>query len=300
MKKILCLALFLGLLNAVEVESFNSKDEVIKVSIKDDPKKIAVADFATLDTLDNLGLGDRVVAVTKAQNVDYLDRYIKDKNIINIGSVKEVDLEALMMSEPDVIFIGTRLKEQYDKLSKIAPVVFLEINYENGTFESTKKNVKTIAKIFNKESQVDAKFDEFEKRLDKIKDSANGKTAVIAMVSNSNINTLGNKKRCSMIANDAKFENLAADAKTTHGNDASFELIVKLNPEYLFVLDRDTAIGNSGAKKAKQVLENDLIASTKAYKNDKIYYLNPAVWYLSESGITAMDEMLKDLENALR
>lgn len=296
-KKILSFALFVGLLNAVEVESLNSKMEIIKVEIPDSPKRVAVADLATLDTIDALGYGDRVVATTKAESVYYLKKYKDDKNVINIGSVKEVDLEALMMSEPDVIFVGSRLASEYKRLSKIAPVVMLAVDYKSGTFESVKQNVSVIAEIFG--AKASDKFSEFEARIERLKELGSGKTTLITMVSNSNINTLGNEKRCSMIPNDLGFINLSANAKTTHGNDANFELIAKLNPEYLFVLDRDSAIGTSGTNKAEQVLDNEIIAKTKAYKESKIYYLNPAVWYLSEGGLRAMDEMIKDLEKAL-
>ena len=283
--------------SGVEIETLNAKNDLVKLEIPTNPKRVAVADMAVLDTMDALGLGDRVVALTKAQKVYYLEKYNENKDIANIGTVKEVDLEALMMSEPDVIFIGTRLVAQYDKLSQIAPVVQLGIDYKNGTFESVKKNIKTIAQIF--EVNVEDKFDEFEKRLKAINQKADGKSAVIAIVSNSNLNTLGNQRRCAMIGTDAGFTNVAANAKTTHGNDSSFELVLKLDPEYIFVLDRDTAISASGAKLAKEVMDNAIINKTKASQNGKIYYLNPSVWYLSEGGLTAMDLMLKDLEIAL-
>ena len=152
--------------SGVEIETLNAKNDLVKLEIPTNPKRVAVADMAVLDTMDALGLGDRVVALTKAQKVYYLEKYNENKDIANIGTVKEVDLEALMMSEPDVIFIGTRLVAQYDKLSQIAPVVQLGIDYKNGTFESVKKNIKTIAQIF--EVNVEDKFDVFEKRQQRL------------------------------------------------------------------------------------------------------------------------------------
>ena len=303
--KVLCLAaclLFASSLSAkemVEITTLNAKGQSVQIKVPKNPKRVAIADLASLDTIDTLGFGDSIVALTKAQNVYYLKKYNDDKNIINIGSVKEVDLEKLMQSRPDIIFIGTRLAADYDRLSKIAPVVYLGIDYKTSTFNSVKKNVETIAKIFSASDKFEEWFDDFHKRLDAIKEKANGKTAIIALVTNSNLNTLGNEKRCAMIGTDAGFTNIAAEAKTTHGNDASFELVVKLDPEYMFVLDRDSAIGAGGAKLAKEVLDNELINKTKVAKNGKIYYLNPSVWYLSEGGIKAMDLMLEDLEKAL-
>ncbi|ASM38783.1 MAG: ABC transporter substrate-binding protein [Campylobacter sputorum] len=296
------IALFAYSLNAKEIEivSLNAASQKTTIKVPQNPKRVAVADMASLDTIDALGFGSNVVGLTKAQKVYYLSKYNDDKNIKNIGSVKEVDLEALMSSEPDIIFIGTRLASQYDKLSKIAPVVYLGIDYKNGTFNSVRENVNTISKIFGVENFANDKFNKFEKRLKDIKEKASGKTAILGLVSSSSFNTLGNEKRCAMITTDAGFENVVLDAKTTHGNDSSFELVLKLNPDYIFVLDRDSAISKKGAKLAKSVMDNELINKTKAHKNGNIFYLNPSVWYLSEGGITAMDLMIKDLEEALR
>ena len=59
--------------------------------------------MAVLDMLDNWGLGDRVVGMPKASVVDYLKAYNEKESIANLGTLKEVDLEALMASEPDLI-----------------------------------------------------------------------------------------------------------------------------------------------------------------------------------------------------
>lgn len=86
----------------------------------------------------------------------------------------------------------------------------------------------------------------------------------------------------------------------THGNEVSFEAIVALNPEYIFVMDRDSAIGTSGAQLASEIMENELIMKTDAYQNGNLIILeNPGIWYLAEGGITSLGIMLDDLESAL-
>ena len=87
---------------------------------------------------------------------------------------------------------------------------------------------------------------------------------------------------------------------STHGNEASVEFIVDKNPEYIFVMDRDAAIATEDAQLAREILENELVMGTDAYKNGHIVYLaHPAVWYTAEGGITALDLMLSDLESTL-
>lgn len=104
-------------------------------------------------------------------------------------------------------------------------------------------------------------------------------------------------------AREAGFANVGADAQpgtSTHGNEASFEFLVDKDPDYLFVLDRDAAIGTDGAKLAQEVVENELMKGTAAYRDGRIVYLaHPAVWYTAEGGITALDRMLRDLEDPL-
>lgn len=86
----------------------------------------------------------------------------------------------------------------------------------------------------------------------------------------------------------------------THGNEVSFETIVALNPEYIFVMDRDSAINASGAQLAQEIMENELIMKTDAYQNGNLVILeNPGIWYLAEGGITSLGIMLDDLESAL-
>lgn len=67
-----------------------------------------------------------------------------NENVEMLGTVKEVDMEAVMACEPDVIFMGGRMAESYDALSEIAPVVRLTADSGIGVVESVSKNAKTV------------------------------------------------------------------------------------------------------------------------------------------------------------
>ena len=136
---------------------------------------------------------------------------------------------------------------------------------------------------------------------DALSEIAPGKTAIVGLVTSGSFNVLGSDGRCSIISVEIGFENLGDSGVTsTHGNESSFELIVELDPDYLFVLDRDAAIATEGAQLAQEIVENELVMGTDVYANGNIVYLaNPAVWYTAEGGITALDIMLSDLESEL-
>lgn len=284
----------------VMIKSFNGNKEEVNLEVPYDPERIAVFDMASLDILDNLGMGDRVVG-SASTFLEYLTDYVDNEEVANLGTIKEADLEAVMECDPDVIFIGGRLASSYDALSEIAPVVFLSTESELGIVKSVTKNAETIASMFGLEDEVSKKTEGFDERIKALKKTAEGKTALVGMTTSGSFNLMGNDGRCSIVGREVGFENLtAAESTSTHGNEASFETVVEKNPDYIFVMDRDSAIGADGAQTAKEIVENELVMGTDAYKNGRIIYLeHPAVWYTAEGGITALNIMLSDLENAL-
>ena len=286
----------------IAVTSLNGKQEEVELEVPYDPQRIAVLDMASLDILDAIGFGDRVVG-TAQTSLEYLQGYATDEAVANLGTIKEADLEAVMACEPDVIFIGGRLASSYDALSEIAPVVYLGTDAQLGVVESTRKNAVMIASMFGAERVIEEKMSGFAERISALGAFAAGKTAIVGLSTSGGFNVLGNDGRCSIIGGEIGFSNVGVDAQidtSTHGNEASFEFVVEKAPEYIFVMDRDAAIGTDGAKLAKEIVENELVMETDAYKNGNIIYLaHPAVWYTAEGGINALETMLADLEAGL-
>ena len=286
----------------VTIKSLNANAEETDLEVPYDAQKIAVMDMAALDILDSLGLGDRVGG-TSDTSLPYLQDYVTNEKIENLGTIKEADMEAVMACEPDVIFIGGRLAGSYDALSEIAPVVYLSTDSEIGLVKSVEKNATTIASMFGKEEKVADLMNGFDARIEKMAAFSEGKTAIIGMCTSGGFNVLGNDGRCALIGTEVGFENIGVDANidtSTHGNEVSFEFVVEKNPDYIFVMDRDAAIGRDGAQLAQDIMENELIKGTDAYKNGHLVYLeHPAVWYTAEGGVKALDLMLQDLENTL-
>lgn len=100
-----------------------------------------------------------------------------------------------------------------------------------------------------------------ETQNNEIPEFADGKNAIVGLVTSGSYNVLGDDGRCSMIGREIGFTNIGVDASidtSAHGNEASFEFIVEKAPEYIFILDRDAAIGTNGAKLAQEIMENAL------------------------------------------
>jgi iron complex transport system substrate-binding protein len=273
------------------------------VEIPRDPARVAILDMSALDMMDAFGVGSRVTGVPKGSTVSYLAAYINNPGLVNLGNLKEVDMESLNSSAPDVIFIGGRLRAEHENLSRIAPTVLVMIDNTKGYMAEFKRNVEMVASVFGTESKAKELLSGFDSRVDALSKAARGKTAIVGIVTSGSFNALGKGGRCSIITNEIGFENLAApdsggkgSPAPTHGDSASFEFLLEKNPDYIFVLDRDSAISAKGSRMAREIMENDIIKKTRAYQDGHIVYLTPDVWYLAEGGITATDTMLKDLE----
>ena len=293
----------------VTIQALNANKEMTDIEVPFDPQRIAILDMPALDIVDALGLGDRIVGSAQV-TIEYLTDYNPDDSdgaIMKLGTVKTADLEKVAACEPDIIFIGGRLSSVYADLETIAPVVYLAVDYEKGIVESTRQNAKTIASIFGMEGRVDAMFDGFQPRIDALNAVLNGHDILLAMYNNNAMSIMDTRSQLNILAAELGGNNLGetvGDAeKATHGEDASWETIIDLNPEYIFVLDRSTATGaaDEGIQGAKEVIENELIRELDCYKEGKIIYLirHANVWYTSTGGVQALDTMLSDLETAL-
>ena len=304
----------------VVVTGRDSAGEAIEVTVPYKPERVVVLDLANLDILDNLGLGGCIVGVPTI-TLPYLQSY--NDGLPIMGSVKTPDLEAVMACEPDLILMGGRMAEYMDSLGEIAPVLRLTTVSDDGLVEAIRANAKTIGTIFGETEQVDELLAQYDARIASLAEFAEGKTCVLGMSTSGSFNLLGNDGRCSLIVNEIGFDNIGVEAASTssgrsgghgssedssestgstptHGNEVSFEAIVSLNPEYIFVMDRDSAISATGAQLAQEIMENELIMMTDAYKNGNLVILeNPGIWYLAEGGITSLGIMLSDLESAL-
>ena len=266
-----------------------------KVTVPVNPKKAVVFDYGVLDTINALNI-DTELAVSVESLPAYLSEY---SNNVNVGSLKEPDLEAIFDFEPEVIFISGRQASYYEQLSEIAPTVYVELN--SATYmEDFKKNVGFIAEIFNVEEAANAKIAEIEQQAADVKAIANTKEekALILLTNDGSISAYGKGSRFGIIHDllgvKAADENIEA---STHGQEANYEYIAKINPDIIFVVDRTVVVG--GTTTANTVLDNDLVNGTNAAKNDRIVSLDPDIWYLSGGGIKSVAEMIEVVGEAI-
>lgn len=276
--------------------SVTIKHELDEITLNKKPKRVVVFDFGVLDVLDYIGEG--VVGLPKQSLPDYLDKY-NDDQYTNVGSLKEPNFETIYELKPDLIIISTRQASLYDEFKRIAPTLYLDFKGED-YLNSFKSNLTTLGQIFDKEELLAQEIESIEKEIDALHEQASSSsaTALFIMANDGNLSVYGADSRFGIIYNEFGLaqadENIEA---STHGQKVTFEYILDKDPDYLFVMDRAAVVG--GETSAQQVMDNDFIKSTKAYKSQSITYLDPFVWYVATGGITGIKTMISEVQSAI-
>ena len=260
------------------------------------PETVYTFDLGTLDTLDALGVD--VDGVPAANYPESLSGY-NAEDITKIGSMKEPDFEAISAEAPDLIIISGRVADSYEELSKIAPTIDLSVDNADA-WNSFRENTQTLGSIFEKEETVEEKLDALEAKVEDTRElAADAGNGLIVMTSGGEMTAYGAGSRFGII-HDVLGVEPAAEVKGEgkHGESISFNFIADTNPDHLFVIDRDVAVGSSG-EAASAVMDNDLVKSTKAAENGNITMLDSSAWYLVGYGLNNVDTMVSTIHDAL-
>lgn len=268
----------------ITVEHAQGSTENVPVN----PEKVFTFDLGVLDTLDALGV--EPAGVPEAAYPESLAKYA-DAKYTKIGSLKEPDFEAVSAGDPDLIIISGRTAGAYEELSKIAPTIDLSVDAAQ-PMESFKAQTEKLGTIFDKSNEVEEKLAAVDTTVTETKaKAANAGKGLIVLTSGGEVTAYGAGSRFGII-HDVLGVPTAADVKSegSHGEAVSFEYIKQANPDLLYVINRDTAIGTEGS--ANPILDNELVQSTNAAKNNKVINLDPAGWYIVGYGLNNVKAMV--------
>ncbi len=253
------------------------------------PEKVFTFDLGVLDTLDALGV--EPAGVPEAQYPEALAKY-SDAKYTKIGSVKEPDFEAVSAGDPDLIIISGRTAGAYEELSKIAPTIDLSVDAAN-PMDSFKAQAQKLGTIFDKSAEVEEQLAAVDATVSETKaKAANAGKGLIVLTSGGEVTAYGAGSRFGII-HDVLGVPTAADVKVdgSHGEAISFEYIKQANPDILYVINRDSAVG-AEASAANPILDNELVQSTNAARNNKIISLDPMGWYVIGYGLNNVKAMV--------
>lgn len=268
-----------------------------ETTLPDQPQKVVVFDLATLDNLARMGLADKVIGVPQSHFPKYMTQYSENK-YIKVGSLFEPNYETIAKLQPDLIIVAGRSQPKYQELLKIAPTIDLTVSNDN-YLGDVDRNVSILGKLFDKEEQAKAEISRLDERLSAVHMlAANKGTGLIILTTGGKISAYGPGSRFGLLHSGFGIKPASTNLKVSkHGEMISSEYILKTNPDWLFVIDRDAAIGRAG-EAAAAILDNALVNKTTASTKKQIVYLDPQNWYLVGGGLSGLLETADQLTKA--
>jgi len=264
------------------------------------PKKVIVLDAATLDNLAALDVavaGVPTMSTTARPLPRHLARF---NNVPKVGTMFEPDYEKINAAKPDLIIVGGRSQAKYAQLAKIAPTIDMTVERTN-LVGSARNNLTLLGGLFGKQARATELTTKLDASIAALKTrAATAGTGLVILTTGGKMSAYGPGSRFGVLHDSFGIKPAVAKLDTAnHGQAISFEFIQKTNPDWLFVIDRDAAIGREGTAAAK-FLDNELVRQSNAWKNKRVVYLDGFNWYtLGSAGITALQENVDQLTRAM-
>jgi len=266
------------------------------VDVPTSPARVVVFDMSLLDSLDTLGVP---VAGLPKQNVpEFLAEY-RDARYADVGTLFEANLEAVNAVDPDLILVAGRSAELKDDLTPIAPTLDLTTD-SSRLMADYERNARTLGTVFGKEAEVEKRLGELNTSITETKGlAADAGRGLIVLTSGTEATAYGPGSRFGIIHDVLGVPPAIPDVEAaTHGEAISFELIAQTNPDRMFVVDRDAATGNPA--NAQQVLNNELVTGTAAWRNGDVTYLDPTRWYIANAGLSTLPASVEEIRASLQ
>ncbi|NOI57886.1 ABC transporter substrate-binding protein [Vibrio coralliilyticus] len=263
---------------AFAANAFEIKHELGVASFEQAPKKVVALDWALTETVLSLGVMPQGIADVAGYNT-WVAQPELDKNVIDVGSRREPNLELIADLKPDVILISEHIAPAYKQLEQIAPVLVYTVYSDAKTPLASAENItRSLGKLFNKEQQAQTVIEQTTARLktngDKIK-AANADLKPLMFIRFINDKTLRIHSDGSLAQSTITKMGLKNDWHETTNmwgfTTAGTEKLAEHQKTNLMIF------GPLKDKERKQLTQSPLWQAMEFTRTDSVYEL-PAIW----------------------
>ena len=274
------------------------KHELGTTSIAYHPQRAAVMDMNEADFLDQLSIP--IAGMPKDYVPHFLQKYKDDQQVQDLGAIVQPNMERIYTLKPDIILMTPLQANQYQALSKIAPTVHYDINFNNSQqhhIEAIKAHLITLGQIFNQQQLATQKVDALDAKLAEVrKITANRpEKALVVLHNNGAFSNFGVQSRYGFVFNAFGVKPASTVVDTSlHGQPISSEFIKQADPDILYIVDRTAVMEHRPTIDAER-MSNPLLRQTKAWKNGKVVFVDADAWYITAASPTSMHILIDDV-----
>lgn len=274
------------------------KHELGTTSIAYHPQRAAVLDMNEADFLDQLSIP--IAGMPKDYVPHFLQKYKDDQKVQDLGAIVQPNMERIYTLKPDIILMTPLQANQYQALSKIAPTVHYDINFNNSQqhhIEAIKAHLITLGQIFNQQQLATQKVDALDAKVAEVrKITANRpEKALVVLHNNGAFSNFGVQSRYGFVFNAFGVKPASTVVDTSlHGQPISSEFIKQADPDILYIVDRTAVMEHRPTIDAER-MSNPLLRQTKAWKNGKVVFVDADAWYITAASPTSMHILIDDV-----
>lgn len=285
----------------IEVEDNNGTQQVPQ-----EPTSVVATDNRTFETLADWDVELSAAAVSLMPDTI---EYTQDKELVDLGTHREPDLEAIVAAKPDLVINGQRFTQHEDKLKELAPdAAFLNLDPREGEPLDTelKRQTEVLGEVFGKQDEAKTLGEDLDAQVARVKQAYEpGDTVMAINTSGGELGyiapTVGQTFGPVFDLFDLEPALEVEGASDDHqGDEVSVEAIAKADPDWILVLDRDAAVAadEEGYTPAKQLIEDsEALQDVTAVKEGQVVFA-PADTYTNE-GIQTYTEIFSAFADAL-
>lgn len=262
-----------------------------ETTIEAKPKRVVVLDTGELDDVLALGITPVGMVTTKGENPvpSYLADKVKD--VETVGTINELNVEAIAELEPDLI-VGSQLRAEklYPQLSDIAPTVF---SIRPGF--PWKENFRLVADSLGEEDKATEILNRYTEKVDQIKDKVQpGTTVSMVRFMPEKLRLYANKSLIGVILQDAGLARPEGQDVDELAAEISPEEIAQASADYIFY----ASYGDPAATGEEQVTQGTAWKNLPAVKDGKAFRVSDDLWYLGLGPIGA-EMIVQELQDYL-
>lgn len=242
-----------------------------EVTLEKEPERITLLHTYPMEYFFALGvpptastLGNSLGQSSALADSELYAPYLTDSGILDLGSAREINLEAVLESNPDVIVTFASHKgvdELYDQLTAIAPVVLIDYT------ASWQDQLTFCAKIVGKETEVQSVIADIDGVITDAKQALSG-------YSDRTVALFRTDGKAFITRGDAVYYNTFGLAKPEGFGDTtqtvSLEAVAEMNPYYI-VFQHNYA---ASVAFVESMAASAVWQSLDAVKNGRIYYFD--------------------------
>lgn len=237
-----------------------------KVTLEQPAQKLVSCYYITTYATLSLGIGDRLVGIEKKADTRPIYKMTNEKllDLKQVGSLKELNIEAIAELKPDLVLMPMKLKDKAQTLTDLG-IQVLVVNPE--THEQLVEMLTLIGQACGVEDKAKQLTDYYQTQIEKMAKVKTSHQKTIYMGGNSSyLETAPATMYQNTLIETAGGVNAAKELEGNYWTKVSYETLLKMNPDMLI-------IPSSASYSVEDVLNDAQLKSLQAVPNKNVYQM---------------------------